>query len=468
MDARMNDLEDRALRDAVAYADQWLEYRREFRDIPGLVVAVRHGKDLLLSKAYGWASLEDDVAMMPQHIFRIASHSKTFTATAIMQLVEQGRLRLDDRASTYLTWLPSEVTIRQLLSHTGGLIRDGRDADFWHVEREFPDRNELRAVAADGMVFETNRSFKYSNIGFGLLGLVIEAVTGTDYNKHVTRHVVERLGLVDTGPEVDPGRADRMVSGYTRARLGVARQAVSPTIDTHALSPATGFFSTAEDLCEYASAHCTGDDRLLSDASKREMQHPWWQIDQADEGYGLGFSVRSIGRRQMIGHGGGFPGQSTRTLIDPAYGLVVVVFSNTSASDGLAAPLAESIVKLIDFALACSHVSIPDLPLDRFTGRFASSWGVTDIVAFGGALRAIGPEADDPVQRVSELQVIDADTLRIAASGGYASPGETVRYERDGDERITRVVLGGTTNYPVDLFRQRYGSTLVDSLNAAT
>jgi CubicO group peptidase (beta-lactamase class C family) len=95
----MKHVDPGALRDGVRYADRWLAFRREFREMAGLVVAVRHDQELLLSSAYGYAQLEDAVAMTPRHIFRIASHSKTFTATAIMQLVEHGRLRLDDPAA---------------------------------------------------------------------------------------------------------------------------------------------------------------------------------------------------------------------------------------------------------------------------------------------------------------------------------------------------------------------------------
>jgi CubicO group peptidase (beta-lactamase class C family) len=416
---------------------------------------------LLLSKAYGRAQLEDDVAMTPEHIFRIASHSKTFTATAIMQLVEQGRLRLDDRASASLPWLSSEATIRQLLNHAAGIIRDGRDSDFWQTDRHFPDRDELRAIASDGIVFEPNRTFKYSNIGFGVLGLVIEAVTGTTYNAHVTEHIVQRLGLVDTGPEVDPLRADRLVTGYSRARLGVPRQPFPLMIDTGALSPATGFYSTAGELSAYGTAHCFGDERLLTDASKREMQHAYWSVGQADEGYGLGFSVRKVGNRQLIGHGGGFPGHSTSTLIDPTDRLVVVVLSNTNASDGLAAPLAVNVVKILDCALACARDTgqpTPDMPLERFTGRFASAWGVTDIVAFGNTLKAVSPEADSPVDLTTSLEVVDENMLRIAVTSGYASPGESVPFERDATGRITRVRLGGGSSYPVDIFRQRFAT----------
>jgi hypothetical protein len=244
------------------------------------------------------------------------------------------------------------------------------------------------------------------------------------------------------------------VTGYTRARFGVSRQAMPLVIDTHAMSPATGFYSTAHDLCRYASAHWMGDARLLTDASKREMQQPYWYVEHADEHYGLGFSVCDIGKRRLIGHGGGFPGQSTRTLIDTHDRLVVVVLSNTNASDGLAAPLAESVVKIIDYAL--ERAGTRSDAADRYTGRYVSLGGVVDVVAFGSSLIATSPEADDPVARVTELSIVDDDTLRVEKGGGYGAPGEPVRFERDEQGKPMRVVTGGVSAYPVERYRKRY------------
>ena len=381
-----------------------------------------------------------------------------FTATAVMQLVEQGRLRLDERASTHIPWLTADVTIRQLLNHAGGIVRDGADADYWLTDAAFPDRAQLQAIAQQGVVFDANARFKYSNIGYGLLGLAIEAVTGVTYNAYVQQQIVDRLGLLDTGPEVRAGVADRLVTGYSTGRLGIPRRAV-PVVETHALSAATGFYSTADDLCRFAAAHWLGDTTLLSDASKREMQQPYWGIEHADEHYGLGFSVRQIGKRRVYGHGGGFPGQSTRTLFDPADRLVVVVLSNTTGQLGAAGPIAEAIVKIVDFALDQARAGrdqvAPGWPVERFVGRFMNLWGVTDVAAFGNSLVATNPELDDPVQHVAKLEVVDQDTLRIAETGGYGSPGEAVRYERDASGATTRIVAGGVSSYPVEVFRQR-------------
>src|SRR5919108_4051008 len=101
----MNDTQRAAMLDGVGYADRWLAHRQQLRDIPGLVAAVCLDGQVLLARGYGFADLERQLPMTPEHIFRIASHSKTFTATAIMQLVEQGRLRLDDPLGTHLAWL---------------------------------------------------------------------------------------------------------------------------------------------------------------------------------------------------------------------------------------------------------------------------------------------------------------------------------------------------------------------------
>ena len=455
----MPDLDVQALHEAIDYVERWLTFRRERKNLPGLVFAVRYRDEVLVSKALGFAQLEPAVPMTTRHAFRIASHSKTFTATAIMQLVEQDKVRLDDRVSAHLPWLTSTVTVRQLLNHAGGIIRDGVDADFWRVERPFPDLAELRALAPELEVLPANTRFKYSNIGYALLGLAVQSASGMPYNQYVKERIVDRLSLPDTAPELDERSAARMVTGYTGSWLGVPRRPV-PDIDTRVLSPAAGFYSTAEDLCRYGAAHWFGDETLLSDASKREMQHPYWSAEQSDDRYGLGLGVQKIGNRELVGHGGGFPGQSTRTLIDPVDRLVIVVLSNTSAPEGLAAPLASEIVRIIDFSLdkarAATHATGVSSDLQRYTGRFANTGGVVDVAGFGNSLFLLSPEADDPVQYVTELESVDADTFRIKSAGGYASPGELVRYQWDANGRVIRLIVAGITFFPEDIFRQRY------------
>ncbi|MDQ2741448.1 MAG: beta-lactamase family protein, partial [Chloroflexota bacterium] len=286
----MPEMNEELLRDAVAYADQWLGYQQQLKEIPAITLAVRLGDEMILSAGYGHADLDRDIPVTPEHIFRVASHSKWFTATAIMQLKEQGKLRLDDPLGEYIPWLRgplAEVTVRQVLNHAGGITRDGYDNDHWQLEHPFPDREQLRKLVEEGgEVIPPNRKLKYSNIGYSLLGFVVEAASGMPYNQYVRENIVDRLGLQNTGPETNPEAQSRMVTGYTSRALLMPRMPL-PDAETGAMSSATGFYSTAEDLTRYAAAHFFGNDELIDDPSKREMQRPYWPVEGMDS-YGLG------------------------------------------------------------------------------------------------------------------------------------------------------------------------------------
>jgi CubicO group peptidase (beta-lactamase class C family) len=299
--------------------------------------------------------VDSDVRLTEQHLFRIASHSKTFTATAALQLVERGLLRLDDTAGQHVPELAgtpvAELTVRDLLSHAGGVVRDSGDGDFWQLRGEFPDREQLLAILRDSAaaVLPSNDRFKYSNIGYGLLGLILEAAGGAPYAELVRTGIVEKLGLSDLGPELDPGRLDEYAAGYSALSYAGHRVPIDH-VDTRALAAATGFYATARDLVSYFAAHLPGDERLLTDASKRVMQHPLWTIGAKDDGprYALGLQVTKVGERDVFGHGGGYPGHITRSLVDPERRIVVSVLTN--AIDGPAQQLAETLLKLLDLA----------------------------------------------------------------------------------------------------------------------
>ena len=442
------------LREARTYYDRWLEYRRRYLRIPGVQAAVHVDNAIALSTAHGYADLESETPLTTNALFRVASHSKTFTSTAVFQLVEEGKLRLDDRAGDWVADLGdaplARITVRELLAHAAGVVRDGPDGDHWQLRHDFPDRERLHEIvrSADASVLERNDRFKYSNIGYGLLGLVLEAASGLSYDELLRRNVVEPLNLSDTGTEFDPARADDYATGYSALAYADARVSIEH-VDTHALASATGFYATASDLVTYFSAHFMGDDRLLSDESKRQMQHPVWVTGRGGRRYAHGLAVTQIGERTMIGHGGGYPGHITRSFADPVGRVAVSVLTN--AIDGPAEPLAEAAVRLLD--LAASGEREGDHDLAAFTGRFATLWGVADVVLLGGKLYLINPAAIDPTEDITRLEVVDDTTLRIADTPGYASYGELVTYDFAADGTV-RSVRGpsATTATPIDDF----------------
>jgi len=443
---------------AAPYLESWLELQRVRSRVPGVQAAVRVGDRLVLSTALGAADATTGEPLTPGSLFRIASHSKTFTAVAVLQLVEAGRLRLDDPISRWVPGVPAElgeVSVRELLGHQGGVVRDGRDNDHWQLLHPFPDAGELLGLAADGgAVFGRNEHFKYSNIGYSLLGLAIEAVTGTSYGEHVRAAVLDPLGLTDTGPELDPARAAEYAAGHTGLLDGEDARLPIPHVDTRAMAAATGFWSTAEDLTRFGAAHFRGDERLLTEASKRLMQRPESQISAHGEEvrhYGLGLDLRTSGDRQLVGHSGGYPGHITRTWIDPVGQVVVSVLTN--AIDGPADVLARGLFALLDLALAAPAPGGADLA--RYTGRFANLWGVLDVVELGGRLVLLHPASPAPTEGYVELTVEGPDVLRQEAVAGFGSAGETVEYEWAADGRPAAVRFGGITAWPLAEFRAR-------------
>jgi CubicO group peptidase (beta-lactamase class C family) len=451
-------LERRAVDQALRYFQDWLGYRRWYLRIPGVQAAVYVDGELALSVAYGRADVERDVAMTPDHLFRIASHSKTFTSVAVMQLVEAGTLRLDDVAGR---WVPSlhdsgsplaDVTVRELLSHSSGVYRDGVDGNFWQLQHGFPDRAELLALLNDptAAVQPANEAFKYSNVGYGLLGLVLEAATGDDYATVLRRGIVDRLGLHNTGPELDESRLSDYAVGYSALAYAEERVPIEH-VDTRAFAAATGFYSTASDLVTYFAAHFYGDEQLITDHSKRAMQLAAWDVRSRAQRYGLGLSVSELGKRRLIGHGGGFPGHITSSIADPVAGLAVSVFTN--AVDGPAESLAQAALRLIDLACSSGPSQRRDVDLTRFTGRFATLFGVVDVALLGDRLFLIRPVAVDPVEEVTELSVVDDNTLLVASGPGYGSVGEPLRFAFADDGSITSVRgESATTATPIERF----------------
>jgi D-alanyl-D-alanine carboxypeptidase len=427
-------MEAKTLERALRFTRGWLAERYEAESIPGFVAAVAHQGTVVLSEAHGYADLERRVPMTTGHVFRIASHSKTFTATTVMQLAEEGRLRIDDPAASYLPWLKghkdgrwANVTLRQLLSHGAGVIRDGLRSNFWHLERPFPDAEAFIAEMREtDLVLDNNLKMKYSNYGYTVLGLVIEAVTGQPYNAVVAERVVAPLNLRQTHPDYRPELPADFATGYTR-RVGGGRLPIDH-VGTGAMSAATGFCSTAEDICAYFTAQMVGSGKLLSDESKKEMQRAAWpslvpgQPSKSD--YGLGFDLRRSEERKLFGHGGGFPGFITRTMADGEGGLVITALTN--AVDGPAESIVLGIHRILRYFE--QHAPTSGHDWSALEGRYANLWGTTNVIAADGGLVTVTSAGWDPLAAPNKLEWVEDRTFRITECASGGNEGELLRF----------------------------------------
>lgn len=357
--------------------------------------------------------------------FPVASHSKTFTAAVVLRLVEQGRLRLDDSVGALVPDVPSgmrDIQVGELLTHSAGVTRDGQDADFWQLLAAFPTRGVLLDLCEQPL--GRHERFKYSNIGFALLGLVVEAAGGETYDAVARREVLAPLGLSSTTTDV-AGRA--CPTGYSARRGGAVRRPLTLP-STGALAPATGYCSTAADLCRFASALCDGEDGLLAAETKRAMRRVAWVGQNGDADYGQGLDSVELADGRVHGHGGAFPGFITSTRFDAGESLVTVVLCN--AIDAPSGDLTKTMQAVLHHAQGCSSGAGAPTAV---TGRYTGLWGTQDVVRFGSQLVALDPELADPLERRIELEPIPGrpEAWTIVRSSGFGAPGEDVVFDGD-------------------------------------
>ena len=434
---------------ALAYIPQWIGYQMRISEQPGCAVAIAHRGVLVHESAYGHADLAAGVKLTPRHRFRVASHSKSFTAAAIMKLREQGRVKLDDTAGQYVDGLHPDIataTVAQLLSHTAGIFRDGLDSAYWARRAPFSDAAAIRADLALPPSIDAGTRLKYSNHGFALAGLVIEAITGEPYGSWMQREVVTPAGLRETTPDVPlPPRA-KLASGHSSKALLGRRVTVPSDQTTDALAAATGFVSTAADLSKWFAQLSPGaETSILSAASRREMTRPQWRDlhSPLDRSYGLGIVTGAVEGWEWFGHSGGFPGTITCSAAIPSQGLTVSVLTN--AADGWSHGWVDGIIHILK---RMADAGAPDAATAGWAGRWWSLWGASDLVPAGNRVLVAAPGLLKPLLKVPELEVTGPDSARIAQAGAFASYGEPVRRVFNKAGKVTVLRLAGMTLLP--------------------
>jgi CubicO group peptidase (beta-lactamase class C family) len=440
---------DSWLKPALDYIPQWLEYQMRESEQPGCVIAIVHQGRVVLERAFGYADIVSRVPLTPRHRFRVASHSKSFTAAGIMKLREAGKLGLDDPVGQYVDGLHpavAEATIAQLLSHSAGIVRDGNDSGQWQDRRPFLDAAELRADLVAAPVIEPNTRFKYSNHCYGLAGLVIEAVTGTPYRSWIKQAIIDAAELDETEPDMPVADSVPVARGHS-AKLPLGRRVVIPGDNpTNALAPATGFVSTARDLARwFAQLDPAARESMLTVASRREMTRRQWRYPHSslERYYGLGIISAKMADWECFGHNGAFQGFVSRTVALPEPALTMSVVTN--AADGLADRwLDGSIHILASFA----KNGAPTNQVRDWTGRWWTRWVAVDLVPMGVKVMVATPSLPNPLMDASEISVSGADRGRISLAAGSAHHGEDVRRICGRDGKVVEVWLGGMRFLP--------------------
>ncbi|MEN8375062.1 MAG: serine hydrolase domain-containing protein [Gemmatimonadota bacterium] len=337
----------------------------------GFSVAVARGGRMLLAKGYGLADLEHDVAADAETSFRIGSVTKQFTAAAIMRLLEQGKLSLDDELTRYYPDYPTQghtVTIRHLLTHTSGIKSYTGVGEFWETgaARDL-SADELLAYVDDAdFDFTPGQQFKYSNTGYYMLGAIIEQASGVPYCEYLQNEFFTRLGLgrtrCDSNADIIPNRAQ----GYG---LEDGKLVNDGLISMSNAGAAGMIISTAHDLVTWGMALIGGE--VVGAESLEQMITPIILPSGASTGYGFGLKRGETRGHRTIGHGGGVFGFSAMLVHVPDEDLHIAVIANVFG-EGTAQLLARDIAA----AAFGADESVADLTpseedVARFSGLYA-------------------------------------------------------------------------------------------------
>jgi CubicO group peptidase (beta-lactamase class C family) len=311
-------------------AEQYMRHVAAADGFSGSVILARNGTTLF-SKAYGLANVELDVPNTPQTVFRIASLTKSFTATAIMLLQERGKLRVTDSVCRYVADCPSAwqaISLRHLLTHTSGLPTpfgtDGRKmASVGVTPAEI-----LEGLKRTPLEFTPGETFAYTNSGYLVLGMIIESVSSMSYADFLQRNIFDPAGMTHSGNFSNSVIVKHRASGYSLPEAGVLSN--SANSDPSRTFAAGSLWSTTEDMLLFDKALFAG--KIVSRTSLAEMLTPF----KEEYGYGLAIEHTStVPSRTVIGHAGTVSGFTCDFVHYSAENVVVLILSNKPGAGDL-------------------------------------------------------------------------------------------------------------------------------------
>jgi CubicO group peptidase (beta-lactamase class C family) len=420
--------------------------------LPGAAVGIVRDGRLAWSHGYGFADRDAGRRPDAHTLYRVASISKTFTASALMQLRDAGRLRLDDplvahvpeaEAITNPFGPVSDVTLRRMLMHTSGLQGEHPTEDP-EAEPFGSIADAVRDLAKMRVVIPPDTQTKYCNIAFQLLGAVVERVSGEAFTDYIERHLLTPLGLTRTAYEPPP--ADRAVGYFGRLHSDHLPPA---NVYPSALFAADGgLWSCVADLARWSAFWLgPGDEDVLARTTRDEMLRPWIVADEGwTEAQGLCLYWVRRGEERYVGHAGGLHGFITRFALSPKDGVGAIALLNGMGDANALA------FELLDHAVAAQRarpLPQPDAPAplpeayaallgryhwEEFSEVFTVEWR-------DGALMLVDAQEGEAYG----LEPTD-DALRFVVRGGRPS-GDAVRFLLGDDGRARLLNLAG---YPLE------------------
>ncbi|QKG70766.1 serine hydrolase domain-containing protein [Erythrobacter mangrovi] len=446
-----------AMAEALQAAELWVDAWRQYRKIPAISAAVAQGDATVWAKGFGATDRARRMPATADTIYSICSVSKLFTAIALMQQWEQGKVALDAPVTQYLPWAkladdPREsvpITLRGALTHSAGLPREA-DFPYWTGPGfPFPSQDQIRArIGSQAPLYPAETTWQYSNLGLTLVGETVEAVSGLPYADYVQANILAPLGLKDTRPAIPAALyGKQMAVGWGALTTEGTRPDVR-LFDPAGITPAAGFSASVADLARFASwtfrLAKTGNPEVLRASTLREMQRVHYISPDWKTSWGLGFAVRDEGGTTVVGHGGSCPGYRTALMMAPKEELGVAVAMNAMDDPDL---IARGIAALIKArGAATTFDAVEGVTLEDYTGVYDGQPWNSDfmLIPWAGGLTWLQPDADNPASGMWRLKPLGKDSFRVVTDKGEER--ELVMFERDATGKVVASIQHSNRN----------------------
>lgn len=305
--------------------DAYIKGEMQRQQIPGVSLAVVRNGKIALIKSYGLSNVEHQVPVKPETVFQSGSMGKQFTAAAVMILVEEGKLSLDDKISKYFTDAPEgwkDITVRHLLTHTAGMGEYPPDLD---MRRDYTEDGYFALIKSVPLAYRSGTKWDYSNLGYVTLGILIRKVTGKFYGDFLAERIFQPLGMttarVISEADIVPNRA----AGYRLIKGELKNQEwVSPSTNTTADG---SLYLTVLDLAKWDAA--LYQNQPLKQSSLAQMWTPVKLDDGKTKAYGFGWHTDVIHGHRLIFHGGAWQGFKSFIVRVPDDKLTLIFFANS-------------------------------------------------------------------------------------------------------------------------------------------
>lgn len=412
----------------------WLEAKKDYNNWPSLSVSIVHDQEIIYSKSVGYSNPNTKYKATPDTLYRIASNSKLFTALAILQLRDAGKLKLEDPVERHISWYnikqrfsnSGDITIKSLLTHNSGLPYEP-DLPYWSYRDgyPFPSLEELKiGTGKIETLYPAWEQYQYSNLGFMLLGQIVESASGMSYHDYVHENILYPMGLNNTFSDIDSNKHGKELAiGYGTLNRHHERMEV-PFINTKATTSAAGISSSANDLAKFLIWQLRiledGKNSVISTQTLKEMVKP--QALKTGDAMDVGYAFRTNYRnnKTYIGHGGVMTGHTSQLTIERKQKIGAVTLMSTHDTSPL--QINYAMLDLVSAALETEN-SPSKNDFSEYSGIYDNQpWGDESyLMQWGDHLISFYLSTDNPMEAMTKFRYLGGDKfIRIRNDGGEA------------------------------------------------